>query len=88
MKLMIAILKHEDSECVSNALVAAQFRVTEIASTGGFFHHGSTTIMIGLSADKVEEAIEIIRNVCTTGLEPSEHRATLFVINIAHFEQI
>ena len=88
MKLIIAILKHEDMENVSNALVAAHFRVTQIASTGGFLRRGSTTIMIGLDGEKVDEAIDIIRKTCAASTDPAVKRATLFVLNVAHFEQL
>jgi uncharacterized protein YaaQ len=88
VKLIIAILKHEDTENVSNALVAAHFRVTQIASTGGFIRRGSTTLMIGLDGDKVDDAIEIIRKTCAPSPDPQTKRATLFVLNVAHFDQL
>jgi uncharacterized protein YaaQ len=88
LKLIIAILKHEDTEKVSNALVAAHFRVTQIASTGGFLRHGSTTLMIGVDGEKVEAAIDIIRKTCEPQPDPATKRATLFVLNIAQFEQL
>lgn len=88
MKMIIAILRDEDRENVTLALVNADFRVTRIASTGGFFHRGSTTLMIGVAEEKMEEAIQIIRNTCTAPSEASTKRATLFVINVSYFEQI
>jgi uncharacterized protein YaaQ len=88
MKLIIAILKHEDTENVSNALIAANFRVTYIASTGGFLRHGSNTLMIGVNDEKVDDAIEIIRNICAPSADPSVKRATLFVLNVGRFEQL
>ena len=88
MKMVIAILRDEDSETISLALVNAAFRVTRIASTGGLFRRGSTTLMIGVAEDKVEEAIELIRKNLPKPAVPEIKRATLFVLNIAHFEQI
>ena len=88
MKLIIAILKHDDTEKVSNALVAANFRVTQIASTGGFLRRGSTTLMIGMDEEKVEDAIDIIRKTCAPSTDPAEKRATLFVLNVASFAQL
>ena len=88
MKLIIAILRHEDTEKVSNTLVAAHFRVTQIASTGGFFRRGSTTLVIGLDGERVDEAIDIIRKACAPSADPDIKRATLFVLNVAHFEQL
>jgi len=88
VKLIIAILKHEDTENVSNALVAAHYRVTQIASTGGFLRRGSTTLMIGLDGDKVDDAIVLVRKTCAPSADPTIKRATLFVLNVAHFEQL
>ena len=88
MKMILAILRDEDSENVSHALVKSEYRVTRIASTGGFFRRGSTTLMIGVSDDKVDDAIQIIRQSCAPSIEPGIKRATLFVLNVAYFEQI
>ena len=88
MKMIIAILRDEDSDNVLQALIGANLRVTRIASTGGFFRRGSTTLMIGLADDRVDEAIQIIRENCRSPIEPGIKRATLFVLNVAHFEQI
>lgn len=88
MKMILAILRDEDSENVSHELVKSEYRVTRIASTGGFFRRGSTTLMIGVADDKVEDAIQVIRHACAPAVEPGVKRATLFVLNVAHFEQI
>jgi uncharacterized protein YaaQ len=88
MKMILAILRDEDSENVSHELVKSEYRVTRIASTGGFFRRGSTTLMIGVADNKVDDAIQVIRRACAPAIEPGTKRATLFVINVAHFEQI
>lgn len=88
MKMIITVLRDEDAESVSNALLKAEFRVTRIASTGGFFRRGSTTLMIGVMEERLEEAIDAIRLHCAPSIEPGLKRATLFVLNVAHFEQI
>jgi uncharacterized protein YaaQ len=88
VKLIIAILKHEDTENVSNALVAAHFRVTQIASTGGFLRRGSITLLIGLDGEKVDDAFDIIRKTCAPSTDPAVKRAILFVLNVTQFEQL
>lgn len=88
MKMIIAIVHDEDCENVSSALVKSDFRVTRIASTGGFLRKGSTTLMIGVAEDHLEEAIHIIRQSCSLGVEKETKRATLFVINVSNYEQI
>jgi uncharacterized protein YaaQ len=88
MKLIITILRDEDSEPVTHALVEAGFRVTRIASTGGFLRRGSTTLIIGVEEDMVDQAFEIVRQRCTPVIETGIRRATLFVLNVDRFSQV
>ena len=89
MKLIITILRDIDNDSVSEALLSKGYRITQIASTGGFFRRGSTTLLIGVDDDIVERAIEIIRtNLNPTPAEPGTHRANLFVIDVESFQQI
>ena len=88
MKLIIAVISDNDNESVSQALVAGGFRVTRIASTGGFFHRGSSTLMIGVADDQVDAAIAALRSGITSPAEPGTSRATLFVLNVENFTQI
>lgn len=88
MKLIIAILRDEDSERISHALITAEFRVTQIASTGGFLRRGSTTLMIGVEDEKLDHAIEIIKDNTSPPADDTQRKATLFVLNIVSFLQI
>ena len=47
MKLILAVVQDQDSTRLMNAMVEHNFRVTKLASTGGFLKSGNTTIMIG-----------------------------------------
>ncbi len=87
MKMIVAILQDEDAATVTKALLNSELCVTEIASTGGFLRQGSSTLMIGVEEDAVDGAIHIINNNCTPTVEPMQKRATLFVLNVEHFEQ-
>jgi len=88
MKMIIAIIGDHDNESVSQGLIQSDFRVTRIASTGAFLRRGSSTLMIGVEDDKVDEAIQIIRVRTTSTGETGVKRATLFVLNIEHYSQI
>ncbi len=88
MKLIITILGDEDWEPVSQALIENDFRVTRIASTGGFLRRGSSTLMIGLEKEKVDQAIEVIRNNMSPSLDPTIKRASLFVLNVEDYTQL
>ncbi|HEY3312485.1 MAG TPA: cyclic-di-AMP receptor [Anaerolineales bacterium] len=87
MKLIFAIMKDDDVENVVPALTAVNFRVTRVASTGGLFRKGSTTLLIGVDDDQVEPAIQVLRDKTT--LDANEQkRATVFVVPVNRFEQL
>ncbi len=88
MKLVITIISDHDNEPVSQALIGKGFRVTRIASTGGFFRKGSSTLMIGLDDEKVDEAMQLVRGAVSPSGEPSMPRATFFVLHVENFTQI
>jgi uncharacterized protein YaaQ len=87
MKMIVAILHDDDADNVIEALMTSELSVTEIASTGGFLRQGSSTLMIGVDNDSVDDAIQLINNNCTPSVEPMRKKATLFVLNVEHFEQ-
>lgn len=85
MKLITAIIRDRDTDPVSRALTSLDFRVTHIASTGGFLRRGNSTLFIGTDDDKVEQALEIIRANLEPADDPDQKRATIFVINVNQF---
>jgi len=87
MKLIFAILKDDDVDNVIQALTADSFRVTRVASTGGLFRKGSTTLLIGVDDEQVEPAIQLLRNK-TTATPNEQKRATVFVVPVSRFEQL
>jgi uncharacterized protein YaaQ len=85
MKLIITIIRDVDNDQVSHALTEAGFSVTMIASTGGFFHRGSTTLLIGVEDNQVDKAISTIKENCVQPLEQGGKKATVFVIKVDQF---
>jgi len=61
MKLIYAIVQNDDSKQLIRELGNKRISVTRISSTGGFLHSGNSTLMIGVEEDRLEEALEIIR---------------------------
>jgi uncharacterized protein YaaQ len=86
MKLIIAIMRDTDNSPVSHALTTADYRVTCVASTGGFWKRGQATLLIGVEDEKVESALEILRNSCTKPSEADPRRTILFVVNVSKFD--
>lgn len=87
MKLMIVIIRSQDSENVLDELMEAEFGATHIASTGGFLRKGNATLLIATEDERVDRAMEVIRNA-TSAAEENQRRATIFVLNMEAFEQL
>ncbi|MDZ5782456.1 cyclic-di-AMP receptor [Marinococcus luteus] len=66
MKLLVAVVQDKDSNRLSNALVEANFQATRLASTGGFLKAGSTTFLIGVEDEQVDEVKMVIQENCKT----------------------
>ena len=64
MKLDLAIVQDDDALDLIEELNDKGFRVTKLATTGGFLKSGNTTLMIGVEIDKVDIVINIIEEVC------------------------
>ena len=87
-RLIITILRDEDGEEVLQALLEADFRVTRIASTGGFMRRGNSTLLIGVINERVETAVRIVREHSAPAIDPGLKRATVFVLKVDQFEQL
>ncbi len=85
MKLLIAIVNDADYDKIARKLTDEQYRVTCIASTGGLFHRGSTTLLLGVEEEKIDRATQIIKENSTSADGPGSHKATLFVLNIKEY---
>lgn len=88
MKMIVGIIRDEDGEAVLQALVDKGFRVTRIASTGGFLRRGMTTLIVGVDDEQVDDALATVGENCSISLEPTIRRATLFVLNVERFTQV
>lgn len=88
MKLILCILQNTDKDKVVKALNTNNFRVTILASTGGYFRSGNSTLMIGVEDERLEKGIQVIRDHCAHPKEDRMRRATLFVLNVDQFTQI
>ena len=64
MKLIIAIVQDEDASRLINSLMSDGYRVTKLATTGGFLRSGNTTLLVGVEDDKLKNAMSIIEKVC------------------------
>ena len=88
MKLIIAIVKDVDDVPVTSQLVEKGFRVTRVASTGGFLRRGNATLLILTEPERLQEAINVLHDSCCSPEDPGQHRVTLFVLDAPYFEQV
>ena len=66
MKLIITIVQDDDAAELLDVLTDKGFRVTKLATTGGFLRSGNTTLMIGVEKEKVDDVLSVIEEVCRT----------------------
>ena len=86
MKLILAVIRDIDSEAVIRTLVDAGYRVTRLASTGGFLRRGNMTLMVGVEEPDVQKVIGLMRKAVGAP-EAAQHRVTLFVLDATGSEQ-
>jgi uncharacterized protein YaaQ len=86
MKMIIVIIKDNDADTLTQALTAGSFRVTRVASTGGFLRSGVVTMLLGVDDNQVDTAIQVMRTALPS--KGDAKRATLFVVPVQHFEQV
>lgn len=61
MKLIFAVVNNDNVTSLMDFMIKSGIGVTKLSSTGGFLKARNTTLMIGVEEDKVEEALEIIK---------------------------
>jgi uncharacterized protein YaaQ len=87
MKLIIEIIHDKYNDRVSRMLTGENFRVTMIASTGGFLRSGRSTLLIGVEDERLERALQLLRENCVTDKDGKEKKAIVFVLNVEEFIQ-
>ena len=68
MKLLVFVAESTLADPTVDALVEQGFRVTRLASTGGFLRKGNTTLLVGVEESLVERAISIVKSTAPGAL--------------------
>lgn len=87
MKLMVLLLRDSDAENAIQSLTRAGYRVTRIASTGGFLRSGMATLLVGLDDAQVEPVLQLLRQLFPRTTSEERH-GLVFVLPVERFEQI
>ncbi|NLM25441.1 MAG: hypothetical protein GX208_04920 [Firmicutes bacterium] len=101
MKLLITIVQDPDVQPLLEKLTENGLSATKLASTGGFLKAGNTTLLIGVTDDKVALTLDIIEDVCKSNPDKNNRRgllsrspatsvgsATVFKLDVERFERI
>jgi uncharacterized protein YaaQ len=95
MKLIIAIVKDNDASDLIDAVINAGFRITKLATTGGFLKSGNSTLLIGVEEKNVDQVIEVINYICESKKQIETETpqvkvggATIFVVDVNKFVKI
>jgi uncharacterized protein YaaQ len=72
MKLLLTVVQDQDAQPLLEALIKGDYRVTKLASTGGFLRSGNTTLLVGIGDEQVDSVLNIIGEVC----QPRERPVT------------
>ncbi len=56
-----------------------------IRQHGGFLRQKSTTLIIGVKPERIDNALALIREVCASAPDSAEHNATVFVLEAEQF---
>jgi uncharacterized protein YaaQ len=88
MKMIIAIIENHLSDTTSAALIAKNFRVTRLASTGGFLREGATTLMVGVEDEDLDMALDLIRQQTPPSDDPNKIQATIYVLKVKNFRRV
>ena len=83
MKLIITIIPGNVCDSVSSALTERKFRVTQIASTGGFLRKGNATLLVGVDDEQLDKAINIIKEMVNNS--GNKQKGVLFVVKVDKF---
>ena len=62
MKLLIFVTDDSVADTTVDSLVEQGFRVTRLASTGGFLRKGNTTLLVGIEDAAIDRAMSLVRD--------------------------
>lgn len=66
MKLVLAVVQHQDASSLVDALTEQGYRVTRLSSQGGFLREGNVTLMLSVEDTQVNTVIKTVREHCST----------------------
>ncbi len=84
MKMIILLAKENLAGRLMQTLTREQFRVTRIASTGGFLRKRVETLLLGVETSQMDAALQKIQSV----VDESGETLSYFVMDVSRFERV
>jgi uncharacterized protein YaaQ len=75
MKMVMAIIDHEEALAVLEALISAGYAATFNDSRSGFLRQSKQTLFLGVEASRVDDVLSIIERNCRSHVESLESDA-------------
>lgn len=91
MKLILVIVPEELADGILDALVEGQYRATLISTLGGFLRKGNATLLIGVQAGKVDDAVQRMERLCAEMLSKTnvgDPTTNIFVLDVESYKSI
>ncbi len=80
MKLAMIVVENNRVDATVDALVAQGFRVTRLASTGGFLRRGNTTLLVGIEDTEIDRAKSLV--------QAKAPGSVLFTLDLDRYERL
>lgn len=64
MKLVYIIVRQDNLSDVENELINGGYRITKLATSGGFLRKGNTTLFSCCEDNEVAKAVNIVKEIC------------------------
>lgn len=90
MKMILAIIQDPFVNDLIKNLMDEDVRITRLASTGGFFKSGNSTLIMGVEDHEVEDVVSTIRAVITKKrlTHDDVHAVNMFILDVDEFKRI
>jgi len=66
MKLVVGVVQDEDADVLAEALIAENFRLTRIRTSGGLLGQGNVSFLLGVVESQLGQLLSIVRRTCVT----------------------
>jgi len=91
--VILAVIPEQGADSTLATLREQEFRVTRIASTGGFWRRGNVTLLIEVAEWQVGEAVDLLRDQCSACRENRRgegegNGGVAFILNVEHLERV